>query len=249
MEEICAHTYSIVARCERSGELGVAVASAVPAVGAICPYLRAGVGAVSTQSWVNPYLAVEVLDRLAEGAEATEAVATVMSGDPAASVRQLGAIGARGAGAAFTGTDCTEACGHAAAPDHAVQGNMLTGTDVLLGMSRAFTAASDAPLDSRLLAALEAAQATGGDKRGRQSAGLVVVGSEIYPRVDLRVDEHSDPVGELRRIHGVAALQLAPFVAGMPMRGRPAAAAPASVTEMLLRPPPERPGGGGSETP
>ncbi|MEO1773350.1 MAG: DUF1028 domain-containing protein [Pseudomonadota bacterium] len=249
MEGVWAHTYSIVGRCERSGELGVAVASAVPAVGAICPYLRPGIGAVSTQSWVNPYLAVAVLDRLATGAEAPEAVATVLADDPAASVRQLGAIAARGPGAAFTGTDCTPACGHKTAADHAVQGNMLTGVDLLEAMSQAFSAVPAAALDLRLLAALEAGQATGGDKRGRQSAALVVMGAEVYPRVDLRVDDHHDPIAELRRIHSIAAQQLAPFVAGMPRRDGPASAAPAHVTEMLLRPPPERPGGGGSERP
>lgn len=249
MEGVWAHTYSIVARCERSGELGVAVASAVPAVGAICPYVRPGIGAVSTQSWVNPYLAVEVLDRFTKGAEAPEAVAAALADDPAASVRQLGAIAARGPGAAFTGADCTAACGHETAADHAVQGNMLTGVDLLEAMSQAFTAEPAAPLNLRLLAALEAGQAIGGDKRGRQSAGLVVMGAEVYPSVDLRVDEHHDPIAELRRIHTVAAQQLAPFVAGMPRRDGPAAAAPAEVTEMLLRPPPQRPGGGGSEIP
>lgn len=170
MDGVFAHTFSIVARCGRSGELGVAVASAVPAVGAICPYLRPGIGAVSTQSWVNPYLAVEVLDRLAAGAEAPEAVAATLANDPAAAVRQLGAIAARGPGATHTGEDCTKARGHSVAPDHAVQGNMLTGVDLLAAMSRAFSAAPEATLDLRLLAALEAGQAVGGDKRGRQSA-------------------------------------------------------------------------------
>lgn len=249
MDGIWAHTYSIVARCAQSGEVGVAVASAVPAVGAICPHLRPGVGAVSTQSWVNPYLAVDVLDRMAEGMEAGDAVAVTLAGDPAANLRQLGAIGVRGPGAAHTGADCTAACGQITADDHTVQGNMLTGTALLTAMSRAFAAEPDAPLDLRLLAALEAGQATGGDKRGRQSAALAVIGGEIYRRVDLRVDEHSDPVAELRRVHSVAAEQLAPFVTGMPRRGGIAGAAPPDVTEMLLKPPPSRPGGGGSETP
>ncbi|MEO0823405.1 MAG: DUF1028 domain-containing protein [Pseudomonadota bacterium] len=233
----------------RSGELGVGVASAVPAVGAICPYLRPGVGAISTQSWVNPYLAVDVLDRLAEGMEAPEAVAATLTNDPAASVRQLGAIGIRGPSVAHTGADCTEACGHVIGTDHVVQGNMLTGVELLAAMSRAFAVEPAQPLDLRLLAALEAGQAQGGDKRGRQSAAMIVVGAEVYPRVDLRVDEHADPIAELRRIHTVAAQQLAPFVDGMPRRGGPAGAAPAAVTEMLLKPPPERPGGGGSEVP
>jgi uncharacterized Ntn-hydrolase superfamily protein len=244
-----ANTYSIVARCARTGELGAAVASAVPAVGAICLYLRAGVGAVSTQSWVNPYLALTLLDALAAGADAAEAVKRAMAEDAAAEFRQLGVIGRAGPGAAWTGESCTGWCGERAAPDHAVQRNMLTGPEVLNAMSAVFAGAAGEPLDERLMRALEAAQAAGGDKRGRQSAALAVIGAEEYRLVDLRVDEHPDPVAELRRIHGVARRQLAPFVAGMPRRGEAGAPAPDHVVEMLLKPPPDRPGGGGSRQP
>jgi uncharacterized Ntn-hydrolase superfamily protein len=243
------NTYSIVGRCDRTGELGAAVASAVPAVGAICLYTRAGVGAVSTQSWVNPYLALKLLDSLAVGAAADEAVARAMAEDEASGFRQLGVIGATGPGAAWSGGGCTAWCGQRTAADHAVQGNMLTGPAVLEAMSEAFAAAAGEPLDERLLRALEAAQAAGGDKRGRQAAGLAVIGDQDYRRVDLRVDEHPDPVAELRRVHGVAARQLAPFVAGMPRRGEAAAPAPNGVVEMLLKSPPDRPGGGGSRQP
>src|SRR6056297_400060 len=211
MAERLVHTYSIAGRCERTGELGVAVASAVPAVGAICPFLRAGVGAVSTQSWTNPYLAEAVLDRLAAGEGVADALAAVTDADPAAAFRQIGAIAAAGPGASFTGADCTGWCGHRTGQDFAAQGNMLTGAGVIDAMAEAFSAAPEAPLDLRLLAALEAAQAVGGDKRGRQSAALRVVGAEVYARVDLRIDEHADPIAELRRVHTVAAAQLAPF--------------------------------------
>jgi uncharacterized Ntn-hydrolase superfamily protein len=249
MIEIEANTYSIVARCERTGELGCAVASAVPAVGAICVYLRPGIGAVSTQSWVNPYLAGAVLDRLAAGEDPAAALGAVLASDAAADARQVGAIGRAGPGAAWTGGGCTPWCGDRRAADHAVEGNMLTGPEVLDCMSRAFSAASDLPLEERLMRALESAQAAGGDKRGRQSAALTVIGAEDYARVDLRVDEHADPVAELRRVLGVATAQLAPFVAGMPRRSAEAAPAPDAVVEMLLRPPPDRPGGGGSRIP
>jgi len=247
--ELFTHTYSIVARCTRSGELGAAVASAVPAVGAICLWLRPGVGAVSTQSWVNPYLAEAVLDRLAAGEGAEPALRAVLAADMSASVRQIGAIGAAGAGAAFTGADCTEWCGQITGPDHAVQGNMLTGPEVPSAMARAFAAEPDLPLDERLLGALEAGQAAGGDTRGRQSAALRVTNAEACARVDLRVDEHADPVRELLRVHGIAGAQLAPFVAGMPRRTGPAKPAPNAVVEMLLKPPPDRPGGGGAREP
>lgn len=246
---VCAHTYSVVGRCARTGELGAAVASAVPAVGALCLRMRAGIGAVSTQSWVNPYLAERALEAMAAGAEAAAALAAALAEDPGAAVRQIGAIAAAGPGAAHTGADCTPWCGQIAGPDHAVQGNMLTGEGVLAAMARAFAERPGAPLDTRLLDALAAGQAAGGDRRGRQSAALMVVGAQAYPRVDLRVDEHPDPVAELARIHAVAAAQLAPFVAGMPRRGAAPAPAPAEVVEMLLRPPPDRPGGGGARGP
>lgn len=249
MGETEVNTYSIVARCARTGELGCAVASAVPAVGAICAYLRSGVGAVSTQSWVNPYLADAILDRLAGGVPAAEAIAGVMADDEASAFRQVGAIGASAPGGAWTGESCTEWRGQRTGPDFAIQGNMLIGPGTLEAMETAFLGALDQPLEERLMRALEAAQAVGGDKRGRQSAALSVVGGEAYPRVDLRVDEHADPVTELRRVLTVATAQLAPFVAGMPRRGQAAAPAPDSVVEMLLKSPPDRPAGGGSSKP
>jgi uncharacterized Ntn-hydrolase superfamily protein len=242
-------TYSIVGRCGRTGEFGAAVASAVPAVGGICLYMRPRVGAVSTQSWVNPYLALALLESLAAGSAAAGALQHAVSGDPASEFRQLGVIGPAGDGAAWTGSGCTGWCGHRTAPDHAVQGNMLTGPEVLDAMSSAFGAGRDLALDERLMSALEAGQAVGGDRRGRQSAALAVIGAEDYRRVDLRVDEHARPVAELRRVHGVAARQLAPFVAGMPRRGEAGAPAPDEVVDMLLKPPPDRPGGGGSRRP
>ena len=128
----------------------------------------------------------------------------------------------------------------------AIQGNMLVGEATLTAMAEAFQASISQDLDERLLLVLEAGSAAGGDKRGKQSAALQVYHTEDYARLDLRVDEHSQPVAELRRIAGIARLQLLPFVDGMPKRGEPAGGLPNSVSEMLLRPPPDRPGGGGS---
>lgn len=240
-------TYSVVARCAQTGEFGAAVASAVPAVGGICLYLRSGVGAVSTQSWVNPYLAGAVLDRLARGEGTARAVAEALSDDPARGVRQLGAIGPQGRGAAHTGGDCTDWCGAREGEGFSVQGNMLTGPAVVDAMAQAMTQAG--PLEERLMRALEAAQAAGGDKRGRQSAALAVIGAEDYRRVDLRVDLDEDPVAQLRRVLTVATAQLAPFIAGMPRRGERAEGAPQEVVDMLLKSPPDRPAGGGSDRP
>jgi uncharacterized Ntn-hydrolase superfamily protein len=164
-------------------------------------------------------------------------------------MRQVGVIGAKGPGVAWTGADCTAWGGDLTAPDHAVQGNMLTGPEVIAAMSAAFADDPDMALEERLLRALEAGQATGGDKRGRQSAAVAVIGAELYRRVDLRVDEHPDPVAELRRVSTVATAQLAPFVAGMPKRGDAPAPAPDDVVATLMRAPPDRPGGGGSRGP
>lgn len=243
------NTYSIVARCARSGELGAAVASAVPAVGAICLRLRPGIGAVSTQSWVNPYLADTALDAMARGSTATDALREALSADPAAAMRQIGAIGFSGPGAAWTGSGCTDWAGQIEGDDFSVQGNMLTGGETVEAMAQAFVSSAEAPLEERLMRSLEAAQAVGGDKRGRQSAALAVTGAEAYPRVDLRVDEHADPVADLRRLFTIASVQLAPFVAGMPRRETQPASAPVAVINMLMKSPPDRPGGGGSRKP
>jgi uncharacterized Ntn-hydrolase superfamily protein len=240
------NTFSIVARCERTGQLGVAVASAVPAVGSMCPYAVAGVGAVSTQSWVNPYLATGILGRLAKGLSAEQALGEALPADPAARSRQIGVVDAAGRAAAWTGEDCTPWCGHIIAPMMAVQGNMLVGERTIAAMADAFRAGAGASLAERLMHALEAGDQAGGDKRGKQSAAILVHSSEDYPLLDLRVDEHVAPVRELHRVLGIAQLQLLPFVECMPRKGAAPAPAPKHVKEMLLRPPPERPGGGGS---
>jgi uncharacterized Ntn-hydrolase superfamily protein len=234
------NTFSIVARCERTGELGVAVATAVPAVGSMCPYLLAGVGAVSTQSWVNPYLAIDALAQMAQGRDATDALASVLGEDAEANGRQIGLIGARGPGIAFTGPSCTPWCGDFTGRDFAIQGNMLVGQATLAAMRAAWLRDPAADLAERLMCALEAGDANGGDFRGKQSAALKVVSTEAYAAVDLRVDEHRTPVAELRRILGIARRQLLPFVLGMPRRDRPGRALPEDVTKMLLKPPADR---------
>jgi uncharacterized Ntn-hydrolase superfamily protein len=240
------NTFSIAARCPRTGALGVAVTTAVPAVGAICPYVVSGLGAASTQAWVNPYLAIAALDRLRAGDPAPDALAAAIAEDAASTVRQIGLVDSAGRSASFTGTDCTPWCGHLLGDGYAVQGNMLTGPDVLTEMERTFRAAEAEELTERMIAALEAGQAVGGDKRGKQSAAVIVFGREEYAEVDLRVDEHSLPVAELRRIWGIFKLQTRPFLEGMARKGQPGRPAPDSVVEILLRSPPDRPGGGGS---
>ena len=239
-------TFSIVAHCPRTGQLGVAVSTAVPAVGAMCPYVKAGVGAVSTQSWVNPYLAIEALDLMEQGGSGHDALAAVLERDDARDLRQIGVVDAQGRAASWSGQSCTDWFGHIVDRQFAVQGNMLVGESTITAMAAAFRGNEPLDLAERMLLALEAGQAAGGDKRGRQSASLKVYAGEDYALWDLRVDEHAHPVAELRRVYTIARLQFLPFVEGMPKKNAQAGALPRSVSEMLLKPPPSRPGGGGS---
>ena len=239
------NTFSIVARCTHSEQLGVAVATAVPAVGATCPYVRTQIGAACTQAWTNPYLALHTLDRIGEGAHVQDALDVTLNGDPERDRRQIGVVGHDGQVAVWTGAGCTPWCGHQTGDGFSVQGNMLTGPEVLDAMAATFEMTAE-DLAERLLRALEAGQAAGGDNRGQQSAALIVVAKEDYPLLDLRVDEHHSPIAELRRVLGIGRRQLAPFVAAMPGKTglKPL---PKSVTDMLSLPPPARPGGGGSQ--
>jgi len=226
--------------------LGVAVATAVPAVGAVCPFVRTGVGAVSTQSWVNPYLAIDALRLMEQGRSAPEALDAVIGSDKGRETRQIGLVDANGRSSAWSGRECTQWFGQVVEPHLAVQGNMLVSELTVMDMVRSFRASEGLDLAERLLRAMEAGEAAGGDKRGRQSASLKVHHVEEYALLDLRVDEHPHPVAELRRVFEIAKLQLLPFVQGMPRRDAPGAAAPEAVVKLLGHPPPLRPGGGGS---
>jgi uncharacterized Ntn-hydrolase superfamily protein len=239
-------TFSIAARCARTGMLGAAVSTAVPGVGALCPFVGAGTGAVCTQSWVNPYLGIDGVRLMGEGKTAQQALDQLIAADPGRDVRQLGMVDRDGGSAAWTGKDCTQWFGHITGRDFAVQGNMLVGEPTVRAMADAFVAGAALDLPERLIAVLEAGQAAGGDKRGRQSAALKVHNREDYPWLDLRVDEHRYPIAELRRVYEVARHQLLPFIGGMPTRATPLGNLPKDVTAMLLTPPPFRPGGGGS---
>jgi uncharacterized Ntn-hydrolase superfamily protein len=240
------NTFSIAARCARTGMVGVAVSTAVPGVGGICPFVRAGAGAVATQSWVNPYLGIDGIGLLADGLSAAAALDQLIGGDSGRDVRQLGLVDKDGNSAAWSGPGCTPWFGHLTGPDYAVQGNMLVGEPTIRAMAAAFERAAALDLPERLLVVLEAGQAAGGDKRGRQSAAVKVMWREEYPYLDLRVDEHRHPVAELRRVFEVARQQYLPFITGMPTRANPEGNLSEEVSAMLLTPPPYRPGGGGS---
>jgi uncharacterized Ntn-hydrolase superfamily protein len=204
----CAGTFSIVAADPRTGEVGCAVQSKYFAIGAVTPWVRAGVGAVATQAMgVVARNGERALSALAADADPAEALEQALALDTHPELRQLGAVRADGRSAAHTGAECVEWAGHLAEHGFAVQGNMLADADVLPAMQRAFLEA-DTPFPERMLAALEAGQAAGGDRRGQQSAALVVeqLGAanrhaEGIDRIcDLRIDDHPEPIVELSRL-------------------------------------------------
>jgi len=239
-------TFSIVGRCKRTGQLGVAVSTADVGAGRMVTWAKAGVGAVATQSWPNLYLAIDGLRLMAEGKTADAALERVIREDPGREVRQLGMVDARGGSATFSGRDCTDWFGGVNGPGFAAQGNMLIRGETVSAMAQAFESGHDLDLGERLMRALEAGQAAGGDKRGRQCSALLVVDREEFPLWDLRVDEHPQPVPELRRIYEVARLDLLPFVQGLPTRENPLGTLSDEFVATNLLPPPLRPGAGGS---
>jgi uncharacterized Ntn-hydrolase superfamily protein len=195
-------TYSIVALDPDTGELGAAVQSHWFSVGSLCIWARPGIGAVATQSVVEPGHGPRALDRMAAGASATDALAGVLKADALASVRQVGAVDALGDVVVHTGDHCIPEAGHVVGEHWTCQANMMGRATVPDAMSAAF-ARAQGDLAERLMTALEGAEAEGGDVRGRQSAALLVVpreGEAWQFTVDLRVEDHKDPIGELRRL-------------------------------------------------
>ncbi|WP_174729212.1 DUF1028 domain-containing protein [Mesobacillus harenae] len=215
-------TFSITARCENTGQFGVAVSTKVPAVGSLCPFVEAGVGGIATQSFVNPYIGINGLQYLKEGATAQDVMDRILKEDPNPEIRQFVIVDNTGKAVAFSGENCDGWYGHTVGENYGVAGNMLVGEDTIQEASKAFAESKGLPLAERLLKALQAGQDAGGDKRGRQSSALKVVDTEAYPLVDLRVDEHPDPVKELGRVYEVAKKELFPFVSMLPTKANPA---------------------------
>lgn len=214
-------TWSILAREPATGALGVAVATRNFAVGMLCPWTEGGVGAAASQALANPLIARNLIGRLRKGAAPEAALAVLLAADAGRDQRQAHAIAADGRLAQHTGPGCIPWAGHAAAEDVSVAGNMLAGPAVLAATLEAFLATAGRPLAERLLLALEAGEAAGGDRRGRQSAALQVAGRDPYPDLDLRVDDHPDPLSELRRLHGVAQRRFVHFRRFLPGRDHP----------------------------
>ncbi|MEX0626243.1 MAG: DUF1028 domain-containing protein [Chloroflexota bacterium] len=201
-------TYSIVARDPVTGRFGVAVQSHYLGVGATVPWLEAGVGAIATQASVNVSFGPMGLEMLRAGQAADAVVAALVPGDEQAHVRQLGVVDSQGRVSAHTGADCIPACGHLLGDGFTVQGNLLERSSCWPAMAAAYESAValEVPFVERLLRAMEAAEAEGGDVRGRQSAAIMVVKADLQPAawrgrlMDLRIEDHPDPVPELRRI-------------------------------------------------
>lgn len=211
-------TFSIVARCPRTGMLGVASSSKALAAGSMVPYCRAGVGAIASQSFVNPYLGIDGLTLLEQGLAAERALERLIDNDAGREVRQLAIVDKDGRTAAHTGDRCIKWAGSVDGAGYVCLGNILVREEVVKAMADAFERSVGEELPERLLRALEAGQEAGGDRRGRQSACLYVVATEEYPYVDLRVDDHSDPIPELRRIFAVFQMEEEPYMDLAPTR-------------------------------
>jgi uncharacterized Ntn-hydrolase superfamily protein len=197
--------------------LGVGTSSKALSAGLWVPYVRAGVGAVASQSFTNPYLGIDGLTLMEQGLTAARVLEKLIDGDRGRELRQVGVVDHEGNTAAYTGQRCIDWAGAVEGGGYVCLGNILRGEAVVKAMARAFEVSADRTLPERLLLALEAGQEAGGDRRGRQSAGLRVFDTQEYPYCDLRVDDDAEPVAELRRVYGVFEKEI-PFLQGMPRR-------------------------------
>ncbi|MEP6657411.1 MAG: DUF1028 domain-containing protein [Betaproteobacteria bacterium] len=213
-------TWSIIVR-DASGAFGVAVASRFFGVGVLCPHVRSFAGALCTQALVNPLYGPRGLDLLAQDVPADEVVMRLVQEDAGRDHRQLHVIDRRGGIAAHTGSACIEWCGHTSGADYSVAGNMLAGAGVIAATASAYCANRARSLPERLLAALEAGEEAGGDKRGKQAAALRICTVEDYPALDLRVDDSEEPLRELRRLYDKSLERFQPFLSCLPSRARP----------------------------
>lgn len=199
------NTFSIVAADPETGDIGVAVATRLPAVGMYVPFVEAGVGAVSSQAIVNPQYGPQCLDLLRRGMPPEEVIAAVTTTDPRRADRQLSVVAPDGRAASYTGDANSAACGHRVGENYAVAGNLLASEDVLDAMARAFEQ-TEGRLGDRLMAALAAGDKAGGDRRGKQSAAILVKRPGAYfndKLIDLRVDDSPQSIEELQRIYRV----------------------------------------------
>ncbi len=214
-------TWSIIARDEKTGRVGIAVATCAFAVGARVPHIRTGVGAVATQAWTNPFYGPRGLALLAAGATAQDTVRMLMAADEGRDHRQVHVMDRKGNFAAATGKSCIDWCGHLVRDSFSVAGNMLAGEAVIEAAADAYVAHAGTPFARRLLAAMKAGEAAGGDKRGKQSAALLIHDEEEHPLVDIRVDDHTDPLAELARLEAIHRQRFVHYRRFSPSRANP----------------------------
>lgn len=193
-------TFSITARCPRTGRFGVAITTHAIAVASRCPFVRANVGAVTTQSSTDPRLGPLGLNLLELGYSAGKVLREIEASDPYIEHRQIAVVDRSGKTAARTGRENRDWAGHREGDGYVAMGNVLVGERTCTAMAEAFEASAGEELEERLLRAIEAGRDAGGQHGGQRSSGLIVYDREVYPRVDLRVDDHDEPVAELRRI-------------------------------------------------
>jgi uncharacterized Ntn-hydrolase superfamily protein len=215
-------TWSIIARDSATGHFGIAVATRFFAVGARVPHIAAGVGGVATQALVNPYYGIDGVKLLREGREPGDIVKNLTAADSGRESRQLHVMDATGRIASFTGKECVDWCGHIQGDGFSIAGNMLAGAAVLDDTAKAYVANASLPFARRLIAAMQAGEAAGGDKRGKQSAALLIHGEEEWSDLDLRVDDHADPLAELERLEAVSRERWVHFRQFLPTRQNPA---------------------------
>src|SRR5690242_15253682 len=215
-------TWSIIARDPLTRQIGIAVATKFFAVGARVPHIAPKIGGVATQALVNPYYGIDGVRLLREGKAPGEVIATLIAADDGRESRQLHIMDAGGRIAAHTGSECVDWCGHLEGAGFSIAGNMLTGPQVLDDTATAYVANEKLPFARRLIAAMKAGEAAGGDKRGKQSAALLIHGEEEWSDLDLRVDDHVDPLAELARLEQVSRERWVHFRQFLPTRKNPA---------------------------
>jgi uncharacterized Ntn-hydrolase superfamily protein len=214
-------TWSIIASDSMTSQFGIAVASKFFAVGARVPHVAPNLGGIATQALVNPYYGIDGVGLLQDGKNPQEIVMTLLATDEGRESRQLHIMDAQGRIAAHTGKDCIDWCGHIAGDGFSVAGNMLAGAAVLDETAKAYAANTGLPLAQRLIAAMRAGEAAGGDKRGKQSAALLINSGEEWSALDLRVDDHTDPLAELERLERVSRERWVHFRKFLPTRANP----------------------------
>jgi uncharacterized Ntn-hydrolase superfamily protein len=215
-------TWSIIAKDNATGHFAIAVATRFFAVGARVPHIAARFGAIATQALVNPYYGIDGVKLLRQGRAPSEIIETLIASDSGRESRQLHIMDAQGRVAAYTGKDCIDWCGHLKGDGFSIAGNMLAGASVLDDTAMAYVGNENVPFARRLIAAMRAGEAAGGDKRGRQSAALLIYGEEEWSDLDLRVDDHADPLAELERLEAVSRERWVHFRKYLPSRKNPA---------------------------